>query len=123
MDGCDARVAFATAHEWVNRLGAAKRASRLDAELERLGRFPLLVVDEVAQGRQLRPAGQGRGGAHGKTGRQKCPVFGRRRVFRFGPASTSTSTVAPSHVSSSLSVQLESTCSEAPFCQQPWDCR
>ena len=41
------RVAFATAHEWVNRLGEAKRAGRLDAELERLGRFPLLVVDEV----------------------------------------------------------------------------
>ena len=41
------RVAFATAHEWVNRLGAAKRAGRLDAELERLSRIPLLVVDEV----------------------------------------------------------------------------
>ena len=41
------RVAFATAHEWVNRLGAAKRAGRLDDELERLGRVPLLIVDEV----------------------------------------------------------------------------
>ena len=41
------RVAFATAHQWVNRLGAAKRAARLDEELERLGRIPLLVVDEV----------------------------------------------------------------------------
>lgn len=41
------RVAFATAHQWVNRLGAAKRAGRLDDELERLGRLPLLVVDEV----------------------------------------------------------------------------
>ena len=41
------RVAFATAHEWVNRLGDAKRAGRLDEELERLGRVPLLVVDEV----------------------------------------------------------------------------
>ena len=41
------RVAFATAHQWVNRLGAAKRAGRLDEELERLGRVPLLVVDEV----------------------------------------------------------------------------
>jgi DNA replication protein DnaC len=41
------RVAFATAHQWVNRLGAAKRAGRLDDELERLGRIPLLVVDEV----------------------------------------------------------------------------
>jgi hypothetical protein len=33
------RVAFATAHQWVNRLGAAKRAGRLDDELERLGRI------------------------------------------------------------------------------------
>lgn len=41
------RVAFATAHEWVGRLGAAKRAGRLDAELERLRRTPLVVVDEV----------------------------------------------------------------------------
>src|SRR5919108_1232613 len=41
------RVAFATAHEWVLRLGEAKRAGRLEAELERLGRIPLLIVDEV----------------------------------------------------------------------------
>jgi len=41
------RVAFATAHEWVLRLGAAKRAGKLEAELERLGRFPLLIIDEV----------------------------------------------------------------------------
>jgi DNA replication protein DnaC len=41
------RVAFATAHQWVNRLGAAKRAGRLDEELERLSRVPLLIVDEV----------------------------------------------------------------------------
>lgn len=41
------RVAFATAHEWVLRLGAAKRAGKLESELERLGRFPLLIVDEV----------------------------------------------------------------------------
>jgi DNA replication protein DnaC len=41
------RVAFATAHEWVGRLGAAKRAGRLDEELERLRRIPLVVVDEV----------------------------------------------------------------------------
>lgn len=41
------RVAFATAHEWVLQLGAAKRAGRLEAELERLGRIPLLIVDEV----------------------------------------------------------------------------
>jgi DNA replication protein DnaC len=41
------RVAFATAHEWVGRLGAAKRAGKLDEELERLRRIPLVVVDEV----------------------------------------------------------------------------
>jgi DNA replication protein DnaC len=41
------RVAFATAHQWVLRLGTAKRAGRLEAELERLGRFPLLIIDEV----------------------------------------------------------------------------
>jgi DNA replication protein DnaC len=40
------RVAFSTAHEWVGRLGAAKRAGRLDEELERLRRIPL-CVDEV----------------------------------------------------------------------------
>ncbi len=34
------RVAFATAHEWVLRLGAAKRTGRLEEELERLGRIP-----------------------------------------------------------------------------------
>src|SRR2546428_7565891 len=41
------RVAFATAHEWVLRLAEAKRQGRLEAELERLGRIPLVVVDEV----------------------------------------------------------------------------
>jgi len=41
------RVAFATAHQWVLRLGAAKRAGRLEEELERLGRTPLVIVDEV----------------------------------------------------------------------------
>jgi DNA replication protein DnaC len=41
------RVAFATAHQWVQRLDAAQRAGRLDAELEGLRRIPLLVCDEV----------------------------------------------------------------------------
>ena len=41
------RVAFATAHEWVLRLGGAKRTGRLDDELERLGRTPLVICDEV----------------------------------------------------------------------------
>ena len=41
------RVAFATATEWVLRLSEAKQAGRLADELERLGRIPLLIVDEV----------------------------------------------------------------------------
>jgi DNA replication protein DnaC len=41
------RVAFAAATEWVARLGEAKRQGRFEAELTRLGRIPLLVVDEV----------------------------------------------------------------------------
>lgn len=41
------RVAFSTATEWVMRLSEAKRAGRLADELERLGRIPLLIVDEV----------------------------------------------------------------------------
>src|SRR2546430_2226260 len=41
------RVAFATAHQWVGRLGTAKRAGKLDEELERLRRMPLICVDEV----------------------------------------------------------------------------
>jgi DNA replication protein DnaC len=41
------RVAFATAREWVARLGEAKREGRLQAELDRLRRIPLLIVDEV----------------------------------------------------------------------------
>jgi DNA replication protein DnaC len=41
------RVLFATAAEWVARLADAHTAGRLQAELVRLGRYPLLVVDEV----------------------------------------------------------------------------
>jgi len=41
------RVAFASAQQWVARLAAAKRSGRLDEELERVGRLPLIVVDEV----------------------------------------------------------------------------
>ncbi len=41
------RVAFATAAQWVNLLADAHAAGRLQAELTRLGRYPLLVVDEV----------------------------------------------------------------------------
>jgi DNA replication protein DnaC len=41
------RVLFATAPEWVDRLAAAHHAGRLQDELRRLARYPLLVVDEV----------------------------------------------------------------------------
>jgi DNA replication protein DnaC len=41
------RVAFATAADWVSVLAHAHHAGRLQAELTRLGRYPLLVVDEV----------------------------------------------------------------------------
>jgi DNA replication protein DnaC len=41
------RVAFATATEWVARLGDAKRQGNLEAELRRLGFIPLILVDEV----------------------------------------------------------------------------
>lgn len=49
MRACQAghRVAFATAAEWVARLAEAHHAGRLQAELTKLGRYPLLVVDEV----------------------------------------------------------------------------
>jgi DNA replication protein DnaC len=41
------RVQFATATEWVARLGEAKRQGNLEAELRRLGFIPLIIVDEV----------------------------------------------------------------------------
>ena len=41
------RVLFATASQWVARLADAHHAGRLQGELIRLGRYPLLVVDEV----------------------------------------------------------------------------
>jgi len=41
------RVLFATASEWVDRLASAHHTGRLQAELVRLGRYPLLIVDEV----------------------------------------------------------------------------
>jgi DNA replication protein DnaC len=41
------RVLFATATEWVARLGDAQRHGKLSEELRKLERIPLLVVDEV----------------------------------------------------------------------------
>lgn len=41
------RVLFATAAEWVGRLANAHHAGRPEDELVRLGRIPLLIIDEV----------------------------------------------------------------------------
>jgi hypothetical protein len=41
------RVLFATATEWVMRLQSAHRDGRLAAQLKRLRRVPLIIVDEV----------------------------------------------------------------------------
>ena len=38
---------FATAAEWVNVLAAAHASARLPDELTRLGRYRLIVIDEV----------------------------------------------------------------------------
>ncbi|GIH73542.1 IS21-like element helper ATPase IstB [Sphaerimonospora thailandensis] len=41
------RVLFATAAEWVARLADAHNNGRLHEELTRLGRYPLLIIDEI----------------------------------------------------------------------------
>ena len=41
------RVLFATAADWVALLADAHHAGRLQTELVRLGRYPLIVIDEV----------------------------------------------------------------------------
>jgi DNA replication protein DnaC len=41
------RVAFDTATGWVTRLTQAHRSDRLDAELKRLRRYGLIIIDEV----------------------------------------------------------------------------
>ncbi|MEV5831964.1 IS21-like element helper ATPase IstB [Nocardia sp. NPDC052112] len=41
------RVAFATAAEWVARLADAHHTGKLQDELVKLGRIPLIIVDEV----------------------------------------------------------------------------
>src|SRR2546423_3972004 len=53
------RVSFRTATEWVALLADAQRQGRLDAELDRLQRVPLLIVDEVgcAPRGAMRPGG------------------------------------------------------------------
>ena len=39
------RVLFATASQWVDKLADAHTSGRLQAELARLSRYPLLVID------------------------------------------------------------------------------
>jgi len=41
------RVLFGTGAQWVDRLAEAHNAGRLHDELTRLGRYPLIVIDEV----------------------------------------------------------------------------
>jgi DNA replication protein DnaC len=41
------RVLFATASQWVDRLAEAHHNGRLQTELTRLSRYPLLAIDEV----------------------------------------------------------------------------
>ncbi len=41
------RVQFATASQWVDRLAETHHAGRLQDELRRLVRYPVLVIDEV----------------------------------------------------------------------------
>lgn len=41
------RVLFATAAEWVNRLGQAHARGALEPELRQLGRVPLVILDEM----------------------------------------------------------------------------
>jgi DNA replication protein DnaC len=41
------RVLFATAAEWAARLAGAHHTGRLHDELRKLGRYPLLVIDEA----------------------------------------------------------------------------
>ncbi len=41
------RVLFATAAQWIARLGEAKRQGQLEAELKRLSLVPLLIIDEI----------------------------------------------------------------------------
>ena len=41
------RVAFAPATGWITRLAEAHRIDRLDAELRKISRYGLIVIDEV----------------------------------------------------------------------------
>ena len=48
MKACQGhRVLFATAAAWTDKLTAAYRAGRLQQEIARLARIPLLIIDEI----------------------------------------------------------------------------
>jgi DNA replication protein DnaC len=47
------RVLFATAQEWVSKLEQAQDRNQLEAELRRLERYHLLIVDEVGYHRTM----------------------------------------------------------------------
>jgi DNA replication protein DnaC len=52
------RVLFATASQWVDRLAAAHHGGTLQAELVRLARYPLLVVDLCRPGNYAEAGGR-----------------------------------------------------------------
>jgi hypothetical protein len=58
--GCQAghRVLFATASQWVDRLAEAHTGGRLQEELTRLARYPLMIIDLCRHGDYAEPAGQ-----------------------------------------------------------------
>jgi DNA replication protein DnaC len=51
-------VLFATASQWVDRLADTHSSGRLQAELARLSRYPLLVVDLCRHGDYAEAAGR-----------------------------------------------------------------
>jgi DNA replication protein DnaC len=69
------RVAFATASQWVDRLAAAHAAGTLQAELARLARYPLLVID-LCRHRNYAEAAQNVAGARScrQAGHRHSPV-------------------------------------------------
>ncbi|MFC8201485.1 ATP-binding protein [Streptomyces sp. NPDC057298] len=46
-DGGDTAVLFDTASNWIARLAGAHQAGRLEAELKKIRRYKLIIIDEV----------------------------------------------------------------------------
>ena len=65
------RVLFATATQWVARLGDAKRQGSLETELKRLSFVPLLVVDlgPYRDDADMAATSRARGAARGSSSR------------------------------------------------------